>query len=307
MLFKSAFIYRFTKPVPWPASELEEALQEYRFSPCAANDTFRLGWVAPAPVMSDELTYKTGRYVLITLNKEEKILPASVINDEVDKRAQVIEEKEQRKLRKKEKQELKELVMQVMLPKAFSKSKKTSAYLDMEQGLLIVDTPSQNKADEFTSFLRQSTGTLPIRFISLKEAAAVHFSNWVKTDTCPPPFTSGDQCELRADDGTDTIIRCKGTESLTDAISSHIDAGMQVTQIAMNWDDKISFLLADDIVVKRLKYLDTFQDQAAENGSEAAEKFASNFSLMTLEFEQMTTDIINALGGEDLSDRLGEL
>jgi recombination associated protein RdgC len=301
MLFKNAFVYRFTKPVHWSANKLKEALADRAFSPCSANDSYRLGWVAPAPMIDNELIYTHGRYVLLTLNKEEKILPASVVNDEVAKRAHAIEEKEQRKLRKKEKQELKEQVISVLLPKAFTRSKRTSAYLDTLNGLLIVDTPSPTKADEFTATLRQSVGTLPIGFVTLKDSPTQHFSTWVKTDNCPAPLQLGDQCDLRAADGTDMIIRCKGTESLTEAISSHIDAGMQVTQVALSWDEKITFLLSDEVIIKRLKYLDRFQEAAAENDSDAAEQFVAKFSLLTLEFEQMLNDIFAALGGEDIS------
>ncbi len=303
MLFKNAIIYRFTKAIPWPEEELAAALAEHSFSPCQANDTYRLGWVAPAPLISrDELVYQNGRYLLLTLKKEEKILPASVIKEEIEERAQEIEEREQRKLRKKEKQELKEQVVAVLLPKAFTRSKLVSAYIDLEDGLLVVDTSSGTKADEFTSFLRQTMGTLPIRFVALNEAPAVHFSSWVKTDNSPAPFIMGDHCELRSGDGTDTVIRCKGTESLTDAISNHIDAGMQVTQLSLEWDDKISFVAVDDFQLKRIKYLDTFQEKLNEGGEEeAAARFEADFSLMTLEFSRLIKDLTSVLGGEDMS------
>ena len=302
MLFKNALIYRFTKAIPWPEEDLAAALAEHSFVPCQANDTYRLGWVAPAPLIGDDLVYGNGRYLLLTLKKEEKILPASVIKDEIEERAQEIEAKEQRKLRKKEKQELKEQVVAVLLPKAFSRSKLVSAYIDLEEGLLVVDTSSGTRADEFTSFLRQTMGTLPIRFVALNDAPAVHFSNWVQTDNSPAPFIMGDHCELRSGDGTDTVIRCKGTESLTDAISNHIEAGMQVTQLSLEWDEKISIVAADDFKIKRLKYLDRFQDKQGENSEdEAAARFETDFALMTLEITRLIKDLTTALGGEDMS------
>ncbi len=302
MLFKNALIYRFTKAIPWPEEDLASALAEHSFVPCQANDTYRLGWVAPAPLISNDLVYGNGRYLLLTLKKEEKILPSSVIKDEIEERAQEIEAKEQRKLRKKEKQELKEQVVAVLLPKAFTRSKLVSAYIDLEEGLLVVDTSSGTRADEFTSFLRQTMGTLPIRFVALNEAPAVHFSNWVQTDNSPSPFVMGDHCELRSGDGTDTVIRCKGTESLTDAISNHIEAGMQVTQLSLEWDEKISIVTADDFKIKRLKYLDRFQDKQGENSEEeAAARFETDFALMTLEITRLIKDLTAALGGEDMS------
>ncbi|AZZ91294.1 recombination-associated protein RdgC [Hahella sp. KA22] len=302
MLFKNALIYRFTKPVPWPLEDLETGLSEHAFTPCQANDTYRLGWVPAAPLVSDALVYQQGRYLLLTLKREEKILPASVIKEEVEERAQEIEEREQRKLRKKEKNELKEQVITVLLPQAFKRSRLMSAYIDLDKGLLVVDTSSGTRADEFTSFLRQSMGTLPIRFVALNEAPAVHFSDWVQKDNTPTPFVSGDNCELRSGDGSDTVIRCKGTESLTDAISTHIENGMQVTQLSLEWDEKLSFAVGDDLKIKRIKFMDTLQEQLKDGDTgEAAERFAADFSLMTLEFSRMTDDLIKVLGGEDMS------
>jgi len=301
MLFKNAFIYRFTRPVPWSVEELETALDEHRFSPCQPNDSFRLGWVAPAPGISDETVYSNGRYALIALNKEEKILPSSVVNDEVRKRSAVFEEKEQRPLRKQEKQELKEQVLSVLMPKAFSKNKRTLAYLDLTSGLLVLDVSSATKADEFTASLRQATGTLPIQFLKLKDAPSPHFSDWVNKNNCPSPFELGDQCDLGTDDESNTVIRCKGTESLTEAIGSHIDAGMSVTQIALSWDQKISFLLNEELLIKRIKFLDTLQDNLEQTDADEAEQFAASFTLLTLELGNLLDAITTVLGGEDRS------
>ena len=301
MLFTNAIIYRFTKPVPWTLDELQQALEENEFNPCGANDSYQLGWVAPAPKIGSSLLYQSGRYVLLALKKEEKILPASVIKEEVEERASVVEDKEQRKLRKSEVQELKEQVVSALLPRAFSKKKTTFAFIDMDKGLLVVDTSSPNKADEFTSFLRQSTSTLPIRFIALNDAPTTHFSDWIKSNYCPSPFETGDQCELKASDGTDTVIRCKGSESLSEVIAGHIEGGMDVTQLAMIWDDKLGFVLGEDTSIKRIKYLDTFKDSLDESEDDAAAQFEANFSLMTLEFDALLKDILEALGGEDTS------
>jgi len=301
MLFKNAFIYRFTRPVPWSREELESALNNHPFAPCNTHEHFRQGWVAPSSDHDEALAFAQGKYVLITLNKEEKILPASVINEEVKKRAAVIEAKEQRKLRKKEKQEIKELVLTVLLPKAFTKSKKTSAFVDMQEGLLILDVSSSVRADDFTSFLRQTVGSLPIQLITAKESPSGHFSRWVAQDNYPAPFTSGDQCDLRAAASDDMVIRCKGTESLTEAVANHIEAGLRVTQIGLSWDDKVSFVLDEDLTVKRIKYLDTFHDNAAAGEADAEAQFQANFSLLTLEMSKMVVDILASIGGEDQS------
>lgn len=66
--------------------------------------------------------------------KEEKVVPGSVVNEMLQERISEIEEREARKLPAKERNRLKDELIFELLPRAFSFSKKTYAYIDSQGG-----------------------------------------------------------------------------------------------------------------------------------------------------------------------------
>ena len=302
MFFKNLRVYRFNRPIPWSQAELRERLEGHRFVPCQSQDLFRLGWSAAAPAVDGEaLCFDQGHFTLIALRREDKVLPSSVVKEAVEQKVSEIELREQRKVGKKEKGDLKEQAIAELLPKAFSRSKLTFGYLDFSRGLLWVDTGSNTRADEFTACLREAVGSLPVQFVELTQSPVMLFTQWVADNQNPEGFVVGDQCELRSGDGTDTVIRCKGSESLHDAISTHIDNGMEVAELSLIWEEKLKLTVNEAFHLKRLKPLDIMNDKEGAKDQNAADRFMGGFSLMTLEFAQLFDALTLALGGEDMS------
>lgn len=129
MWFRNARVFRFTKPFDISAEELEEKLQADAFKPCGPQETSRQGWVPPLGKHGEQLVHSANGYHLIALRKEEKILPGPVVKEAVEEKAEAIEFEQGRKVRRKEKDEIKEQVMLEMLPQAFSKNRRSFAYL----------------------------------------------------------------------------------------------------------------------------------------------------------------------------------
>ncbi len=303
MFFKNLRVYRFNRPIPWSADELRAALEQRPFKPCSAGEPFSLGWTASATAIdSADPVYTEGDCVLICLKRQERILPASVVKEAVEERAAEIELKEQRKVSKKERKDLKDVLTEELLPRAFTRSRQTFGYVDYLNGLLWVDTASNTRADEFTATLRETVGTLPVQFVELKQAPASQFTQWVSEGSTPSPFLMGGQCELKAGDGSDTTIRCKGSESLHDAVSHHVESGMSVTEIALSWDERLTFTVNDALHIKRVKLSDQLSESPDLQGEDAADRFAGSFALMTLEFRQLFGALVETLGGEDTTN-----
>ncbi len=301
MWFKNACIYSFTKPVQWDTDLLESQLAEAAFQPCGKTQPFSMGWTSPAPGADGPLVYQQGPHIFIALRKEERLLPASVVKDELAERVAMIEDKEGRKLRKKEKDALKEELMIELYPRAFTRQKVTRAWIDTSANRLVLDTATPGRADEFTSYLRQTLGSLPVRLLATRESPTALFTGWLKEGAAPSPLTWLDQAELRAE-SDDTVIRVKGAGQLADAIQAHLDDDMLVTRLALSCDDRIACVAGDDLKLRAIRPLD--QDDKADRHADEDPmvRFDADVALMTAELSHLIDSLVNALGGEDQTD-----
>lgn len=302
MWFKNILVYRFTKPFETSSDSLEEQLSNSPFKPCGPQDTYQLGWTSPLP-KSEQYVHMTGAYWMICLQKQERILPSSVINEQVLERVNEIEEQQHRKVTRKEKTELKENITQELLPKSFTRTVRYYAYLCPSNGYMVINTSSAKVADELTSYLRKTIGSLPVRVPAVKQAPSSIMNNWVTGKAhLPTGFELGLECELASTGEEKGSIKYKGLELDTDHIEQNISAGMEVTKLTLQWNDSISFLLGSDLSVKRIKFGDVMQDKLDDTGADdAASKFDAGFAIMSLEFERLIPEILNAFGGEDTS------
>ncbi|MGF2736012.1 recombination-associated protein RdgC [Marinobacter sp. DUT-1] len=303
MWFRNARVFRFTKPFDISPEELEEKLQADAFKPCGPQETSRQGWVAPLGKHGEQLVHSANGYHLISLRKEEKILPGPVVKEAVEERAEAIEIEQGRKVRRKEKDEIKEQVMLEMLPQAFSKNRRCYAYLAPQDGVLVVDAGSAKQAEDLASTLRKSLGSLPVRPPAVEQSPAFTFTGWLnETIDLPASIALGSECELKDPSEDGGVVRCKGLDLKADEIRNHLEAGMQVTKLAVTWDDNVSFVLDEELGIRRLKFGETLQEQLDDvDADDAVAKFDAAFSLMTLELSRMIPGLLEALGGEDRS------
>ena len=171
-----------------------------------------------------------------------------------------IELREQRKVGKKEKGDLKERAIAELCPK-FSRSKLTFGYLDFSPGFFgLIPDPIRAQMGLPPACEKRSVHCRCSLWNLLKSPVML-FTQWVADNQNPEGFVVGDQCELRSGDGTDTVIRCKGSESLHDAISTHIDNGMEVAELSLIWEEKLKLTVNEAFHLKRLKPLDIMNDK----------------------------------------------
>ncbi len=303
MWFRNARVFRFTKPFDISSETLEEKLQADAFKPCGPQETTRQGWVPPLGKHGELLVHSSNGYHLIALRKEDKILPGSVVKEAVEDRAEAIETEQSRKVRRKEKDEIKEQVILEMLPHAFSKNRRCFAYIAPADGVLIVDAGSAKQAEDLASALRKSLGSLPVRPPVVEQAPAFTFTGWLdETIDIPSQITLGNECELKDPSEDGGTIRCKGVDLQAEEIQNHLKAGMQAIKLSLTWDDNVSFVLDEELGIRRLKFGETLQDQLNDiDADDAAAKFDTSFTLMTLELSRLIPGLLSALGGEDRS------
>ncbi|MFG0382165.1 recombination-associated protein RdgC [Pseudomonas sp. zbq_18] len=302
MWFRNLLVYRLTQDLPFDAEALEAALASKLARACASQELTTYGFIAPFGKGADApLVHVSGDFLLVAARKEERILPGSVVRDALKEKVDEIEAQQMRKVYKKERDQLKDEIVMSLLPRAFVRRSATFAAIAPKLGLILVDSASAKKAEDLLSTLREVLGSLPVRPLAVKMAPTATLTDWVKTQQAAPDFFVLDECELRDVNEDGGVVRCKRQDLTSEEIQLHLSSGKLVTQLSLAWQDKLSFVLDDKLVIKRLRFEDLLQDQAAQDGGDddLGQQDAS-FTLMMLTFCDFLPALFEALGGEEI-------
>lgn len=291
--FKNAIIYQLNKDNLESRDEIETAIKAMPFIPCGSQDTTKFGWVSPYGDGSEVLAVEIQGQLLLKAKKETKILPSSVIKQALQAKIDKLEHANGRKLKKIEKDSLKDEVMIDLLPRAFSKYNTYWLWIDTVNKRIIVDSGSHKQAEDLLALLRKCLGTLPITPLNHDTPLEQLMTKWVKENLTLPPFTLGDEAELKDPLDGNGIIRCKNQELTTEEITAHIDAGKQVTKLKLFDQDVLSFILNNDITVKRIKYEASLLDQNEDiDRNDYEKRIEADFLLMTGALSQMVNNLL---------------
>ena len=299
MWFKNLAVYRFTEPFSLAAEVLEEKLQQHPFIACGAHDEFSFGWTTPLGNVADSLVHANNGFLMICAKKQEKVIPATVINEMLQEKISEIEEREARKLPGKERSRIKDELIFELLPRAFAFSRKTFAYIDTQGGWIIVDAASAKKAEDLLTLLRKCLGSLPVVPIGAGCKPTLLLTDWLTNNSAPSDILIEDECELRSPEEEGGIIRCKRHDLALPEIKNHLDSGKQVIKLAISWADRLSFVLDETLSIKRLKFLDLIQEQVAEiEVYDEVEQFDADFSIMSAELAQFLPRLVELFNAE---------
>lgn len=303
MWFSNLQLFRLTKPFSHSAEELAEKLADHAFKPCGKMELSSYGWVPPMGRYGMELIHAANGHIMICARKEEKILPASVIRDMVAEKALEIEEAQGRPVRRKERDAIKEEITHDLLPKAFTKSSLTFAYISPKDNLIAVNASSAAKAEELTSYLRGSIGSLAAIPPSMRVPPPTIMTRWLSGTDVPADFALEDECELR-DKGTEGgVIRCKKQDLASEEIQVHLEAGKQVAKLAINWQEHVSCIIDENLTIKRLRFGEEILEEGNDvDADDVAAAFDNDFSIMTLELGRFIPRLFEAFGGENEID-----
>ena len=75
---------------------------------------------------------------------------------------------------------------------------------------------------------------------------------------------------------------------------------VSINALGLNWNDRIEFVLAEDLAVKAIKYSEIVQkDAGVEDEMEVAARFDADFALMSMEIDQLCESLIEVFGIEE--------
>lgn len=322
MFFKNIRLFSLTETFTYNQEELETQLSDQLFTPCSNYEKARIGWVSPlgdafvgsveggeseAEADEDEeqgeagemapLTHVIGDYIMVCMQKQDRLLPASVVRQTTQEKVVEIEQRQARKVYRKEKREIQDEVYASLLPRAFTKNQLTYAYISIKDNLLVVDSASAPRSEELVNLLRDSLASFPVALPETRTAPSDVMTRWLREKNPNNNFSLSEDVVLHNPLDSSNVVRCTSQDLTGDEIATHLEAGKQVTSLGLSWNNVIHCMVNDDLSIKRLQFEAIEEDNEGVEDATPAQKFDQDFALMTLELMGFFESLFKAFGG----------
>lgn len=286
IMFKNLTIYRVL--AGWPA---DITLDLPDFAPCEPTQERSVGWVPPRGHAHGPMVEIIDGQWLLKLMIETRTVPGDVIKRKTQDMCDQIEASTGRKPGKKERREIADDVHLSLLPMAFTKQSSAQVWVDPKAGLLMID----GHTDEVITWLIKAVDWLTLQMVNTQTAPAAAMAHWLATHGAPTGFSIDRECELKACDESRAVVKYGRHALDTDEVRDHIRAGKIPTRLALTWNDRVSFVLTDNLQLRKIALLDgVFETERGD----AADAFDADAAIFTGELRQLIPDLLDALGGE---------
>ena len=296
MWFRNLVVYRLGAGWSRNAEEFETRLAQQPLQKCGGFQMESRGWACPRH--EGQYLYQQNRQWLIALGHEQKLLPGSVIRQVAEERVAELEAKLGHPVGRKAKRDIKEKVIAELMPRALSRRQKTYAWIDTANGWLAIDAAGEPKAEQFMELLRKTEDNLPALRLETQASPAASMTRWVLEGEVPGRFGMDQDLELRTPDATKATVRYARHGLDGKDIRDHIKAGKEAVRLGVTWNDRVSFVLTEQLHIKRLSFVGILERESGEELENEDERFDIDFALMTGELTQMLADLVKVLGGE---------
>ena len=297
MWFRNARPYKLPGRLGIDASELSQRLSRRPFQPCRPSQAVSSGWVAALSDDATDFVHKSGDYWLIRLQREERLLPASVIRSEVNSRIQEIQTGQGRRVQRKERLDIADEVTQDLMPRAFTKSQYLEALINDREGWVWVNTASAGRAEDLLSLLREGLGNLPVAIPDTQKSPVIVMSQWLLNGGLPDGMGLGGDVDLEDPQEEGGVVRVRGMYLESDEIRRHIESGKQVVRLALSWHDQIDFVVDRDLSLRRIRFSDELKGVNEELHEDVLARRDADCLLMGETLSTLQSAITKTFGG----------
>ncbi|KGM53300.1 recombinase RdgC [Lysobacter arseniciresistens ZS79] len=286
MFFRNLTFFRF--PSTTRLDELDAGLDQCQLKPVGPLELSSRGFVSPYGRDAEVLTGRQGDAIWLTVGGEDRLLPGAVVNAMLARKLDEIEQKEGRRPGGRTRKRLKDELITDLLPRAFVKPSRTDALLDTSHGVIAVDSSSRKSAENVCSEIRRALGSFPALPLNAEVAPRSVLTGWVAGEPLPDGLSLGEECELRDPVDQGAVVKVQRMDLHSDEIARHLETGKQVTRLALSLDDHVSFVLGDDLIVRKFKLLDGAVDELeSTDRDDIRAELDARFALMSAEVKRL--------------------
>ena len=273
---------------------LDESLGNSWFNKPNGLDWFSEGFTHPN-AFTDLAVFEAQKTMLISLMREEKVLPSAAVNHKLDEQVVKIQTAEGRNVGRREKQELREAIIDDLLPKALIKSSRTYGLFAGEW--LFVDTANRRKAKNLLTKLREALGGLPAQQPVPRQSPASLMTNWLLQGEAQGRFVLDSDVTLVGVGDVAPKVKISRKDLTAEDVVQHAKNGMKVTELGLVWNDRVAFILTQDLTLKRIQWLDVVQEEAEGSCDDAESMAYATQLLMAAALSVIRGELVDLLGG----------
>ncbi|MHB8816185.1 MAG: recombination-associated protein RdgC [Steroidobacteraceae bacterium] len=304
MWFKNLTVYRLPADWSWSAASIEEALARRPLQPCSPLEMRSMGWVSPAT--SERLLHTLGGHHLVALGVDQKLLPASIVRQEAERRARAQAQMQGFPVGRRQMRALKMQVLEELRARALTRRRVTRAWIDPSGGWLVVDSASDRRAEELVETLRDTLGSLAVQKVGTERSPSACMAAWLMQADASGAFSIEQDLELQSAEPAKSIVRYRRHPLDGKEVRAYVAGGKRPTQLGLTWNGRISFVLTEKLQVKRVEFLEVAPESADEEEIDAAEQFDLDFAVMAGELAKLLIELIRELDGQQASGRPAE-
>lgn len=294
MWFKNLVVYRMTNNWPLDPVALNAAIENNAQVEIGATQQVSAGW---GPVFDGQFAHVVNRQVLLQFKTEKKTVPSSAMKAAVAEEVAQIEAQTGRKPGRKQRRDIKDDVLMTLLPRAIPTVSQTRVWIDRVNGWIVINTGSQTQADVIITALIKAVDKLQLQTLHVTQSPATIMTQWLDSDANPINFSIDRACVLTAVDESKSVVKYTNSTLDTDNLREHLRQGKVCKELAITWEDRISFVLTDTFRIKKIRALDLIMEERGDPKDER-EAFDGDFTLMTGELNRMLNALVEAFGGE---------
>jgi len=293
-MFRNLRYYRLDGAWPEDEEALSTCLDQAGFEPCGPLTERSSGWVAIDPDTSDLLARRLNGADLIRLRSQSRVLPAAVINEELEARIEEFRSRMKEAPTPREKRHLKAEARDELMPKAMLKSDRIWGYFDLKEKVLGIDTALDSVAERFLRRLQASIDGINIRPLQFMKPVDELLTGIFFGDA-PAQFSLGRECRMQDLADAKSVVRWTDFELDDKSIRDHVTNGMRLTHLSIVYDNILSCVLNENGVISKLRFLG--MDDDIENHKDPLARQDAEFVLITGTLRNLLSDLKKQLGG----------
>jgi len=293
-MFRNVRYYRLEGS--WPENEetLSTSLETAGFEPCGPLTERSSGWVAVDPDNSDLLARRVNGADLLRLRSQSRVLPAAVVNEELEARIEDFRRRMQEAPSPREKRRLKAEARDELMPKAMLKSDRIWAYVDLKEKVLGIDALQDSAAERVVRRLQASIDGLNIRPLQFMKPVDELLSA-IFFDGAPKQFSVGRECRMQDLADAKSIVRWTDFDLSDKSIRDHVANGLRLTHLSIVYDNIMSCVINDSGVISKMRFLG--MDDDVEDHVDPMARQDAEFVLITGTLRNLLGDLKKQLGG----------